>query len=196
MLRQSLVGFVLKVGLASSLLYVALFSFFRPLEAIAHYPNFLAQGIDDRGVVYVIGILCLFLIGWIFSGKQKFASSLVSTFLIAVVALINITQFAFAFSLVPTFAIGLALVFRYYPRIRVIAKTPLPGTRKKLTLKELIEEDDLEEVQHDDELIAEQTESDTTAPTNEAPTESSTHSDSTDSDTYPVENSPEESDTK
>ncbi|MEN9649830.1 MAG: hypothetical protein RL094_797 [Candidatus Parcubacteria bacterium] len=144
MLRQSLVGFVLKLGLASSLLYLALFSFFRPLEAISYYPSFLATSLDDRGVVYFIGIICILLIGWVFSNKQKFASSIVVTFFTVIIGIINITNISFLFRIAPTLAIGMALVFRYYPRVRVISKVPVPGTNKNINMQYILRTDELD----------------------------------------------------
>lgn len=170
MLRQSLVGFVLKLGLGFSLLYAAFFSFLKPIEAIPFYPSFLATSIDDRGVVYVIGIATLGLVGWMFSGKRKFLSSLTVTVLIGLVALINITEISFFFKVAPSFAIALALTLRYYPRIRVITKSAMPGSHKKVSITELISEDESD--------IADDETDEETAPES------------------PVDNSPQERDTK
>lgn len=123
MLRQSLVSFVLKIGLSCSLLFVTVCSFFRPIEAATYYPRFLVTGIDDRGIIYTVGIISLLLVVWILSGRHKFSSSLVVTIGIAIVGLVNITNIYFLLNIAPVFAIGLALVLRYYPRVRVL--TPM-----------------------------------------------------------------------
>lgn len=154
MLRHSLVSFILKVGLSLSLLYGALFCFLKPLDAVSFFPSLLTHSTDDRAIIYICGILSLALIAWIFSGTKKFASSFTTTIVLGLVGLINITNISFLFKLGPSFMIALALVLRYYPRIRVISKTKTPGSNKKVSIFTAINESDTEaeENEHTDDM--------------------------------------------
>lgn len=125
MLRNSIINLVLKCGLAISFLYSTLAAFIVPANVVSRWPSFLANNLSEQTLAIFTGICSLFLIAWLFSRQHKFTCALTITILIGLAALFNIRDVSYLFYLAPLFSIALSLTLRYYPRIRVIARTHL-----------------------------------------------------------------------
>jgi hypothetical protein len=140
MLRNSIINFTLKLGLAFSLFYTGLACIIVPDYVILYWPNFLSSNLSESFLVFTSGLVSFGLIAWLFSNKFQFASATTTTALFAITGLFNITNVPFIVDLAPLFFISLALSLRYYPRVRVIAQT------KVTPLASVTVHDDLDEV--------------------------------------------------
>lgn len=140
MLRNSIINFTLKVGLAFSLFYTVLASIIVPDHVISFWPNFLASNLNESFLVFLTGLISFGLICWVFSNKLQFASAVTTGAMLALTGIFNISNVPFIIDLAPLFFISLALSFRYYPRVRVIAQT------KVTSLATVTVHDDLDEV--------------------------------------------------
>lgn len=123
MLRTYTINFISKVGLAIPLLYVTLISIFNQEKVISYWPLFLSRNINELALVLLTGLVSLFLIIWMFSGRNKFESSVCTLGALLLVAIANIRDIDVLFTLIPLICIALSLSLRYYPRIRVVAET-------------------------------------------------------------------------
>lgn len=140
MLRNSIINFTLKLGLSFSLFYAGLAALIVPDHVLSFWPTFLSSNLNESFLVFLSGIVCFGLIGWIFSKKIQFTSAVTTGILIALVGLFNLTNVPFIVDLAPLFFISLALSLRYYPRVRVVAQT------KVTSLATVTVHDDLDEV--------------------------------------------------
>ncbi len=140
MLRNSIINFILKIGLAFSLFYTGLASIIVPDHVISFWPNFLSSNLSESFLVFLTGLVSFGLIAWIFSNKFQFTSSTTITILLAITGLFNLTNVPFIVDIAPLFFISLALSLRYYPRVRVIAQT------KVTPLANITVHDDLDEI--------------------------------------------------
>ncbi len=105
---------------------MALLAFLRPIDIVGLYPHAIINSSNETGFITISGILALLLAAWILSNRFKFFSNLTMTILVALTALINLTNLRLLFMLAPIFALALGLTVRYYPRIRVIDKSATP----------------------------------------------------------------------
>ncbi len=140
MLRNSIINFTLKIGLAFPLFYTGLAAIIVPDHVISFWPDFISANLSESFLVFFSGLVSFGLIGWIFSKKLQFSSAVTMTSLIGLAGLCNITNVPFIVDLAPLFFISLALAFRYYPRVRVIAQT------RVTSLATVTVHDDLDEV--------------------------------------------------
>lgn len=123
MLRNTLINFTLKFGLAISLVYTGLEALVVPDNILKYWPEFLSSNIHDSVLVLITTLACLALVVWLFSNKGQFASVLTFSSLVAIIGIANITDVPFLIDIAPLFFISVALSLRYYPRIRVVAQT-------------------------------------------------------------------------
>ena len=123
MLRNSIINLVLKIGLCISLLFTILTSFITPDVVVSKWPSFFAHRISEQNLAEFTGLLCLILVIWLLSGKNKFTSTIVTGVFVLLTILFNLTHATFVFSILPLFFISIALSLRYYPRIRVVVQT-------------------------------------------------------------------------
>lgn len=123
MLRNSIINFTLKLGLAFPLFYAGLAALIVPDHVLSFWPSFISSNTNESVLVFVSGLCSFALIGWLFSNKTQFVSAVTTGSIFALVGLFNITNVPFIIDLTPLFFISLALSFRYYPRIRVVAQT-------------------------------------------------------------------------
>ncbi|MCF7865408.1 MAG: hypothetical protein K9M11_02800 [Candidatus Pacebacteria bacterium] len=123
MLRNSVINFTLKIALAFPLFYSGLAALIVPDHVLSFWPTFISSNINESVLIFLSGFCSFALIGWLFSNKIPFASTTTAGIIFAVVGIFNITDVPFIIDLAPLFLISLALSFRYYPRIRVIAQT-------------------------------------------------------------------------
>lgn len=140
MLRNSIINFTLKLGIAFSLFYAGLAAFVVPDHVLSFWPNFISSNVNESALVFISGFCSFALIGWLFSKKKQFASAVATGSAIALVGLFNITNVPFVVDLAPLFFISLALAFRYYPRIRVVAQTKTTSLAS-VTVHEIMEDD-------------------------------------------------------
>ncbi|MDQ5912004.1 MAG: hypothetical protein QG568_217 [Patescibacteria group bacterium] len=140
MLRNSIINFTLKLGLAFSLFYTGLACIIVPDYVILYWPNFLSSNLSESFLIFMSGLVSFGLIAWIFSNKLQFASSTTMTVLLVLAGLFNLTNVPFIVDIAPLFFISLALSLRYYPRVRIIAQT------KVTPLASVTVHDDLDEV--------------------------------------------------
>lgn len=157
MIRNSAINLSLKVGLTVPLAYTALAAVVVPEKVLSYWPEFISSNINESILVFASGLAALGMIGWIFSGKKKFAAAVTLTVLLALGGLVNITNIPFLVSLAPLFFIAAALSLRYYPRIRIISRTrvtPLvhltPIDEDGEHLAEIEDEDDYNDYEDDD----------------------------------------------
>lgn len=169
MLRNSIINFTLKIGLAFSLFYTVLASIVVPDHVISFWPNFLSSNLNESFLVFLTGLVAFGLIAWIFSNKFQFASAVSISIALALAGIFNLTNVPFIVDVAPLFFISLALSLRYYPRVRVIAQT------KVTPLASITVHDDLDEIAS----YAAKTTSDTENESNsvESVVESDTHLD-------------------
>lgn len=123
MLRHSLVSLSLKIGLSISLLYTSLASFVVPNLVVERWPLFISNNLNESFLAAFTGLLALFFIVWIFSGKYRFSAYSAIGGLIILTGIINARNVPLLFDLAPLLFIAIALALRYYPRIRVVAET-------------------------------------------------------------------------
>ena len=123
MLRNTLINFTLKLGLAVSLIYSALEALVVPNNILKHWPDFLVSNVNDSLLIILTSIICIAFVAWFFSNKGQFTSAISLTSLWVLIALFNITDVPFLIDIAPLFFISSALSLRYYPRIRVVAQT-------------------------------------------------------------------------
>ncbi len=123
MLRNSVINFALKLGLAFSLFFSGLASLVVPDHVLSFWPSFITSNLNESFILLISGIVSFGLIGWLFSKKAQFASATTTGACIALTGLFNLTNVPFIVDIAPLFFISLALSLRYYPRIRVIAQT-------------------------------------------------------------------------
>lgn len=123
MLRNTLINFTLKLGLALSLIYTGLEAIIVPDNVLVYWPEFLTSSIHDSILILITSAVCFGLIAWIFSNKGPFTSAMVCSSLVGVVGIVNIMDVPFLIDIAPLFFISVALSLRYYPRIRVVAQT-------------------------------------------------------------------------
>lgn len=140
MLRNSIINFILKIGLAFSLFYTGLASIIVPDHVISFWPKFLSSNLNESFLVFITGIISFVFIGWIFSNKFQFTSAVSIAVALALAAVFNLTNVPFIVDIAPLLFISLALSLRYYPRVRVIAQT------KVTPLANITVHDDLDEV--------------------------------------------------
>lgn len=139
MLRNSVINFTLKLGLAFPLFYAGLASLVVPQHVLSFWPTFIASNINETVIIILSGLCSFGLIGWLFSNKKQFASAVTTGSAFALVGLFNIKNVPFIIDLAPLFFIALALSFRYYPRIRVIAQTKVTSLANVTDLDEEVE---------------------------------------------------------
>jgi hypothetical protein len=120
MIRHSLVGLTLKLGIILPFIYFGLMSVFSPRSVSIFYPDFILDLIGLYTTAYIGAILALVVAVWIFWGKRKFSSSLLAAIIIAGSILFRIDEVHYVFGAIPLFTSALALSFRYYPRNRGI----------------------------------------------------------------------------
>jgi hypothetical protein len=142
MLRNSIINFTLKLGLAFSLFYAGLAAFVVPDHVLSFWPLFISKNANESALVFVSGFCSFALIGWLFSKKMQFSSAVTTGSAIALVGLFNITNVPFIVDLAPLFFISLGLSFRYYPRIRVIAQTKVTSLAS-VTVHENMDDDQM-----------------------------------------------------
>lgn len=123
MLRNSLINFTLKLGLAFALVYAGLASIAVPDQVLSFWPSFLSSHLNQSFLIFLSGIGCFSLVGWIFSNKMQFTSAVTTSAIFALTGIFNITDVPFLVGLAPLFFISTALALRYYPRVRVIGQT-------------------------------------------------------------------------
>lgn len=144
MIRHSLVGLTLKLGIILPFIYFGLMSIFSPRSVAIFYPNFILDLIGGYTTAYIGALLALFVAVWIFWGKRKFSSSLTAAIIIAGSILFRINEVHYVFGAIPLMTSALALSFRYYPRNRgiTIDESLLTNHRHDEAIQEADEQND------------------------------------------------------
>lgn len=103
---------LLRVGLASVLLYAAISSFVSPAEWAGYLPQFLASHLTGYGLLYFFAGCELLLGLWLLSGLYVRYAAAVAALLFAGIVLTNLPAFStVTFRDVPMVFAALALVF-------------------------------------------------------------------------------------
>ncbi len=167
MLRNSAINFVLKAGLAIACLAFAAYSFAYPNTVLEFYPQFISDIIGDLAVLIIGAAVAVFMAGWIFSRKHKFACVSTLLILLSLAILANLTTLRFVSVAWPLLVISLALTIRYYPRVRIIVSHKDGGERMRIVPIEPKAADGSEYI--DDEVVDEKIDADESPSEHAAP---------------------------
>ncbi len=118
MIRHSLVGLTLKIGIILPFIYFGLLSFVDAQAMSIFYPNFIINLIGIHATAYIGALLGIAVAVWIFWGKRKFFSSMTAAVIVGFSILFRLNNVHYVFGAIPLFTSALALSFRYYPRSR------------------------------------------------------------------------------
>ena len=102
---------LLRVGLASVLLYAAVSSFVTPSDWIGYLPHFMTARISGNTLLHVFSAYELLLAIWLLSGKFRQLAGLVSAATFAGIIVTNLGVLAITFRDFTMVAASLALVF-------------------------------------------------------------------------------------
>lgn len=120
MIRHSLVGLTLKLGIILPFIYYGLISLINPRNVDIFYPNFIINLIGIHGTAYIGAVIAIAVAVWVFSAKYKFFSSITAAAIVGFSILLRLNDVHYVFGAIPLFTSALALSFRYYPRNRGI----------------------------------------------------------------------------
>lgn len=108
-------NFILRLGVAFSLLYAAVSGFVDPESWVGWFPGFVHNIAPEKTVLLLWGIVELVLGLWILSGKKIFIPSLVASISLAGLILTNLSAMDILFRDVTILAVTVALATENYP---------------------------------------------------------------------------------
>ena len=109
--NDKLVSLLLRLGLASVLLYAAISSFVTPSDWIGYLPHFMTARLSGTTLLHIFSAYELFLGLWLLSGKWRQLAALVSAATFAGIILTNLGVLAITFRDFTMVFAALALVF-------------------------------------------------------------------------------------
>lgn len=114
MSKQKIALILLRVGIAFTFFYAAIFSFLNPNDWIGFFPLFLRDFFSADLLLPAFSFYEIILGFWLLSGKYGFAASLISAATIAGIVIFNLGAFDIIFRDVGLFFATLALTALYY----------------------------------------------------------------------------------
>lgn len=107
--RLGLPALLLRLGLATILLYAAIGSFVSPREWIGYFPAFMTDIIDGDILLKLFSVFELGLAAWLLSGVKIRYAALVTAAMLAGIVLANFDLFAITFRDIALIFAALAL---------------------------------------------------------------------------------------
>ena len=90
-------NFVLRAGVALAFLYTPIDALFDPFSWIGYLPHFARGFVPDIVLLHSFGVLEVIIALWILSGKKIFIPSLLATFILSIIVLLNLQDFQIIF---------------------------------------------------------------------------------------------------
>ena len=109
-----LVNILLRISIASVLLYAAFASILQPYNWIGYFPPFIRVAIADNVLLWIFSIVQIALAIWVLSGWKQFFAAGTSALLLLVIIAVNYTQMDILFRDFAIFFAAGALVVGSY----------------------------------------------------------------------------------
>ncbi len=113
MQRETLVDWLLRIGVAFSFLYPPLNALSDPNSWIGYFPPFLFGFVPDDVLLHGFGVIEVLLALWILSGWKVFWPSLIAAAMLVGIVLFNVPQMQVVFRDLSIAAMALALALRH-----------------------------------------------------------------------------------
>lgn len=117
------VNLLLRTGVAFAFLFPALNAFFDPYSWIGYFPTFLTGTFPDTILLHLFGLVEIVIGLWILSGRKIFIPSLVATGMLALIVLLNLSDFQVLFRDVSIMVMAFALTLLNRPEYSLSANT-------------------------------------------------------------------------
>lgn len=112
--KNKLASLILRLGIAFSFIYAAVFAFVNPTNWIGYIPDFLTFGLDKIIFLKIHSVLDLILGLWLLSGRKVFYSSIVSAVVLFGIVILNFGQMEVVFRDVSILLAAVALAMMSY----------------------------------------------------------------------------------
>jgi len=121
--RPGLPALLLRLGLATILLYAAIGSFLDPREWIGYFPAFMTNAINGDVLLNLFSVYELSLAAWLLSGVHVRYAALLTAATLGGIILANFNLFAITFR-------DIALIFAALALAALDSKMPSPDIKK------------------------------------------------------------------
>ncbi|OGG44892.1 hypothetical protein A2673_03350 [Candidatus Kaiserbacteria bacterium RIFCSPHIGHO2_01_FULL_50_13] len=112
------IDWLLRVGLAFSLLYPPIAAYFDPFSWIGYFPAFTRGVMPDETLLIVFGAVEIALALWLLSGWRVHIPAMLAAVLLLAIAVFNLGQFPVLFRDISIAVMAVALAIIHWPRAK------------------------------------------------------------------------------